>query len=425
MINHPGFALALRLIAAAMSFAFGILAARVLGVEGFGAFNMVLAFVNIGIVVSLLGHETLATRDVARSLGSPEGHADLKRYILQTARWVLLASIFVMLAELLMLWALPQGGRVPIEMWFMLALVVLIARTRFSQAIIRGAHKASLALVPDGILRPGLAMLGFAAMLAVGISSVSVIVVLMLGSALLAMLAGMYWEKKSLGSDKRVGSSAPPPEVAMPSKRPAFSGAMYASSILAVLGSQMAIIATSAIAGPEQAGLYAAAERFALAAALIGQAVYQAVASRLAALYAKGEHEAMRVLVRRVTRRVALGTLAVVAVIMFAARPLLMLYGPGFEAAQPVLMVLLVSVLINVSVGPVGMLLLMTHNERYHFAALIASVLTQMALFPWVISHYGVVGAAAVVLISTIVWNALMSNFVHRRLAINQCLIFA
>src|SRR5690606_17506584 len=117
-----------------------------------------------------------------------------------------------------------------------------------------------------------------------------------------ALLFGLRCERSIAGNPKYGQAAAQPTET--------FSMAIYLSSILAALISQLALIAMGVLADPSQAGMYAAAERFALAAALIGQAVYLAVASRLAALYSRGDIEPLRSLIRSVTRRVAVATMA-------------------------------------------------------------------------------------------------------------------
>ena len=58
------------------------------------------------------------------------------------------------------------------------------------------------------------------------------------------------------------------------------SYAMFASSLFAVLDSQLALIMVGNLSGAAQAGLYSGAERFSLAASLVGQAIYMAIAQK-------------------------------------------------------------------------------------------------------------------------------------------------
>ncbi len=297
MLNHPVIALILRVCAVTLSFGFSVIAAHVLGLKNFGIFNVLLSFVNVGVVFALLGHETFATRKIAASLTSLD--TDVRKAILQylhcASRYVWLAGILVCLFEAIIIWCLPIGRKAPFEMLLLIVLILFIARTRLSQGIIRGEHRAALAIVPDGILRPGIAIAGLSIMLLAGMDAVSIVVGILLGSSIIGLLFGKHWESKTLVVDNKRGVNIAARKKGSQGVSAFFSPAIYSSSILAVLSSQMAIIATGNLANLEQAGLYAAAERFALAAAIIGQTVYQAMASRFAVLYAEGDHQSLRV----------------------------------------------------------------------------------------------------------------------------------
>lgn len=417
-LNHPAVALVLRLAAAALSFVFGIAAARLLGIDGFGLVSVMLGIINVGVVFALLGHETLATREVAALRRGADPRATWA-YSRSAARQVWLAGIIVLFVLVFVVSLLPLGKRVGAEFIALLLLVPLMARTRLSQGIIRGAHQASLSLVPDGIVRPGLAVLMLGGLILAGVQAELGFVLAMNGCALVALVLGKRWERGALA---RVTASEAGDT---PSEPCHFSMPIFASSILAVLVSQLALIATGLLATPTEAGLYAAAERFSLAAALVGQAVYLAVASRFAALHVTGDIGALRDLIRKVTRSVTLATLLVCGVLAIASEPLLGLYGTGFADAASVMHVLLLSVLFNAGAGPTGQVLLMTRNEGDHMAAMAWSLAVQLALIMLLVPSHGVMGAAWAVLVSTLVWNGLMMYYVRRRLALNPVLAFA
>lgn len=425
-LNHPAAALALRIVAAALSFAFGIVAARLLGIESFGVVSVLLGFVNVGVVVSLLGHETLATREVA-SLGRTAGvtgESAVAAYSRSAARQVWLTGCVVLVAVALIVIFLPSGQQAGVEFLPLLLLIPLIARTRLSQGLIRGAHRASLSLVPDGIVRPGLAIVALAALVYAGSEIGYAFATVMIACAVVGLAVGRAWERHALAALPQAKPNAAAVGAVAEGGRH-FSTPIFVSSVLAVLVSQIALISTGLLSTSADAGLYAAAERFSLAAALIGQAVYLAVASRFAALYAHGETDQLRALIRKVTRSVAGATLVICLVFGLAAGPLLALYGHGFASAIPVLQVLLVSVLCNAFAGPTGQVLLMTRHEGDHLKAMFASLLVQAMLIAALVPEHGVVGAAWAVLLSTLVWNGLMMYFVRRRLSINPFLAWA
>lgn len=417
--NHPATTLVLRIAAAGLSFAFSILAARLLGIETFGVVSVLLGFVNVGVVFALLGHETLATREVA-ILRRNVGPNAVRDYMRSASRQIWFAGAGALLVLALIIILLPVAKHAGPVLSLLLLLVPLIARTRLSQGAIRGAHLAGLALVPDGILRTGLSVLLLCALMLSGLQADRGFVMVMIFCASVALLMGRMWERGVF-----VKHQPSPGLVEEQTKTRHFSLHIFLSSILAVLVSQAALIAAGLLATPAEAGMYAAAERISLASALIGQAVYLSVASRFAALHASGEIAALRVLIRKVTRSVSIVTFLVCGTLSFAAAPLLGLYGSTFSVATPILQVLLLSVLFNASAGPTGHVLLMTRNESDHLRSMAVSLFIQTILIASLVPTYGVLGAAWSVFISTLVWNGLMMYFVQRRLALNPLLAFA
>lgn len=411
-LDRPVFALAFRLVAAALSFGFGIAAARLLGMERFGIASVLLGIVNVGVVFALLGHETLATRQVATLDAS-----SVQRYRRSAARHTWLAGGVILFLLLLVIAFLPLGTEAGTAFLALLVLVPLIARTRLSQGLLRGAHRASLSLVPDGIARPGLAILFLLSLGFAGYTGSTAFALAMLLSAVLALAFALLLERRTLSG---IGQASSAPAAAR-----RFSAAIFISSILAVLVSQLALIATGILASAADAGLYAAAERFSLAAGLVGQAVYLAVASRLAAHHARGETAQLRALVRKATRGVTLATLLLCGGIVLAARPLLDIYGTGFAAAEPVLLILLAGVFFNAFAGPTGQLLLMTRNEQDHMRIMFVSLVSQAVLIAFLVPMLGYLGAAWAVLLSTVIWNGLMMYFIKKRLALNPLLAWA
>ncbi len=411
-LDQPAYALAFRLIAAALSFGFGIAAARMLGVERFGLASVLLGIVNVGVVFALLGHETLATRQVA-TLGARAVNIYRRSAVRQS--W--LAGLVVLVLTALVVALLPLGAQAGTALLALLVLIPLITRTRLSQGLIRGAHRASLSLIPDGIARPGLAIIFLLTLSLAGHTGNAAFVLTMVLSAVLALIYGIVLERRTLAGHAVSGAKE--------SVAKGFSSAIFFSSILAVLVSQLALIATGALSSAADAGRYAAAERYALAAGLVGQAVYLAVASRLAAHHVRGEAGQLRALVRKVTRGVSAATLLLCVIVALAAQPLLGIYGNGFAEAEPVLHILLASVFINAFAGPTGQLLLMTRHEQDHLRAMFVSLVVQAALIAVLVPVYSLVGVAWAVLISTLIWNGLMMYFIRRRLTMNPLLIWA
>jgi len=415
--NHPAIALVTRIGAAGLAFAFSLVSARLLGIAEFGSFSMALALLNMGVVLGMCGHETLATRQTARRV--LEGDGDVAGFISSARRQVWGAS-FLFAAALAVLLVSTPSLNLPAGYLGCCLSLPFIAQARLAQSTIRGAHRAAISIVPDGLIRPvaAIAALGaLAAFSSIGPTEMSVAIVT--GGAL-AFISGRVLEHNAIPTSRTLIRSAPAQQ-----EKTSVSLSIYASSVIAATVSQFSVIALGIFSVPTETGLYSAAERFSVAVAIIGQSIYLAIASRIAAAHKTNDLETLRLLVRRATLGASTLTVTVALAVWLFADQFLSLYGPDYLAGQTVLGLLLLSVVINTLSGPTGQLLLMTGHERLHLISLLASVGLQFALVPVVAPTHGALGVSIILCISTLTWNALMMTWMKRKIGLNPILLWA
>lgn len=410
LANHAYATLALRLLAAALNFVLGIAIARLVGVEGYASYNVMLAVANVATACALLGHDTLANRQIATA-------SDPGAYLRAAARqvWVAAALATACAALLVHLPGLTQHAATGFVA--LLLLIPLTARTRLAEAALRGAHRASLAIVGDGVLRPAAILLACGAWAVAGTAtaasgSAAVVVVVIVVAGLGTLLLNLRWEALSV-----------PPRRSAAGAGQTLSLQLYAASLLSIATNQAPTLVAGLLPEPAAAGRYAAAERLAFATALIAQAVYLAIASRLAAAHAAGDRVGFERLAILQTRRVTLATVVVCALVAAGADPLLAWYGADFVAARPALLGLLLVPLVGAAAGPVGPALTMTGHERDYLAAMALSVIVQVAAYLLLVPVHGLDGIVAGVVAGTLVWNAAMAIQVQRRLGIGAPLL--
>jgi O-antigen/teichoic acid export membrane protein len=87
-------------------------------------------------------------------------------------------------------------------------------------------------------------------------------------------------------------------------------------------------------------------------------------------------------------------SLALTLVILVAGEPLLMLFGPEYVAAQPVMMILAVGMLARASVGPAERLLTMLGHQRICAWAYVAAFAFNFGACVLLVPSYGTIGAA-------------------------------
>jgi len=152
--------------------------------------------------------------------------------------------------------------------------------------------------------------------------------------------------------------------------------------------------------------------------------VNAAAAPRFASLWAHAEVERLQRLLSRLAGLIFWPSLAVAAGLALLATPLLSLFGVGFAAARPALLVLLVGQLVNAATGSVGYLLTLTGHHREATRALGFSALACVVLAAVGTAALGLTGAALGSTLGFALWNVALHRIVVRRLGMHPS-IFA
>jgi O-antigen/teichoic acid export membrane protein len=96
----------------------------------------------------------------------------------------------------------------------------------------------------------------------------------------------------------------------------------------------------------------------------------------------------------------------------------LALFGSDFTVGSSALAILIVSQLLNVAAGPVGILLVMCGGERLAAVGVGCGVIANIALNAVLNPILGLTGAAIASLVSVACWNGLLILFSVRRLRV-------
>lgn len=399
--------------------------ARTVDVGIFGVLSVLLALINMAVVFAVLGHDTLATRNIGSIyLHSNEMRQQVFKYIRRIYRDVLIGSLLGMALITVFASARLFEPDTPLALKSLVLLVPAISLIRINEGLTRGAHRPVKALIPDGVVRPACAVVLFLVFILFGGGMWISLSAAMLISTGLAIVVSFLFRYAALASVLDHGRNAESGFV-RPSDLISFSPSIYYSSVVAVFSSQLGLVLVGSMTGPAEAAAYSVAQRYAIATALISQGIYQAISSQVAARYSSGELAGLRLLTRRVCRVATGSSLVCALVIASGSSTLLGLFGEEYRDAAPVLYILLLSVMVNVASGPVGVLLLMTGNESKHFNSLVVSVITQAVLLGLLIPRFGALGAAWATLAATLAWNAIMAINVRKALGFRLILFFA
>lgn len=383
---------------AVASFALSWLIARQFGAAGVGLYSVALTTATLCATLSLMGLEYVTVRQAARTLalGSPgearRALAAATRQLSVTA--LVLAAALFLLREPIAVRLLGQPEAAPF-LGVMAAAIPLVAFTRLASAGLRGGGKVLISQVIDGPIATGFAAIGLAGAMALGLARESLLpAVLYALFAMLAVLIGWValrrvargWGPASGGRPVLLRTGIP---------------------ILIITLSQLfvdwfALMVLTAQGDAAQAGLFRVAFQIVGVLNLLNVASESILAPVIAQEHAAGNRGRIAQVVSRTALLLVAAGAPLLLVCIFAPQWILGLFGPEFTAAATPLVILALGQFVNLAMGPIGGVLIMTHHERWSLAYGVVAALGATLLCLWLIPKMGVTGAAIAVTASTV-----------------------
>lgn len=400
-------------LAMALAFGLQIMLARALGPVGFGIYSLSFSVLLMIIIVALQGHDVGAIR-IAAPLIASRAFAEFEQYRTAVNKRIWLLGSMIPLGILLFS---VLSGRLSSGFWQVMILmafaVPFIARSRFSQGILRAGGRPTQAYLPEGIVPP-LLMIPLVSLLAY-LMELQVLAV----GAIFLLAAVANWSS-AIAFEKRVV----PASANFKRKQPTYAlqnwrkvtAPIYLSSMLAVANDQVVFLMLGAMQGEYAAGLFSSAGRFMVIAGMVGTTLYFSHASTMSVLYGKGDMAGLAGEVGRITRLATALTLAICLPLMIWPEFFLGLFGSQFTEAVTPFRILVLASFINVAMGPVGLLLNMCEYERTHTRILAVTLVFSALLGVVLVPLWNITGAAVAMLLSTLFWNGFMLYVVRSRI---------
>jgi len=164
--------------------------------------------------------------------------------------------------------------------------------------------------------------------------------------------------------------------------------------LLAMTDAQISIYIISVLIGPKSVGIYQAALQ-PLNIILMGLvAAGVSIQPRLAAAWSLQQKSTAQELVSRATRFSSAIALGVGVPLILSAKVILHLYGPSFQGADILLIILTGAQIVRGLTGPIGVTLMMTGNQRRLFYFDSIFLLIKIAAIIVGIHYFGLIGAA-------------------------------
>ena len=391
-----------------LGFLTSILLARTLGPDEFGRYVYAFSVISLAALPVGTALNQFVMRESARAfaLDSP---ALIKGLIKRSYVWV--SSIGLLVCVSLWCWVNAQSDDTTL-VWG-LPIIPLMALVALRTELLRGAGLILKSQWPDMVLRPlSFVVLTCGLMVTNALTAATVLVAY--GAALVITLftivrlfrSGIaterYRETQAEFDDGRWISSMP---WFMAISAIGASSTLSGAIILGLVGTDVSQVAAF------QLGL-----SFSALVGLPLVIVNLVVGPQITQWWEAGDKDACVALLSKMTRLAAGVSLVGGALVLYMPEIILsVFYGDTYEYGVKTLQVLVVSQMLNVAFGPVGLALTLSGFERQAFTGQLAGLLVSLSITVMLVGEWGAVGAAVGAFAGLLVWNIWMAFQVRRQ----------
>jgi O-antigen/teichoic acid export membrane protein len=404
---------------AGLTFLAQLVIARKIGAPSYGIYSYVMAWTTLLSYMAALGFNIALLRFLAAYTAT--GQWSLARGIIRFAfRRSLLVAMAIAIgggaAELLLDHDFPQ------EMAIGLATVPLAVLYVLGSSTVRALGGVISAIAPERLVRDGLMMVlvVLAGMLSARpVDASTVLIALLISSAVTAGIVGLSLRKLW------------PPQLraAVPEYAP---GDWWYLALpvmimigLEVLMSRAGVILLGWIGDTRSAGIFALGLNLALLLALPRMAVGTFFSPTVSKLHAHQKDTELQNLFGRATALSLSGTIALALPLLVLMTPLLRLFGHDFSATAPIATILIVGQIFAAATGPQMNLLTMTGHEWAATVILVVGAIINITACAVGIVLFGAIGAAVATATINVAWNAAMGIYLYKRVNMLPGLVYA
>ncbi len=415
-----GTAFLIRVASAAIIYLTQVLLARWMGRFEFGIYVYVWAWVGFLGMPSALGLAYSAQRFIPEYKALGDG--DRLRGFLRGSRWLCLGfgtAVAVALAGTVVLF----GGEIA-PYYFLPFIAASLALPIFpvssaQDSIARAFNWINLALVPAFILHPLIIMATMAAIHLYGLPVTALYGVITASAAFwIVIIIQVVLLGRRLRRDVAPGARRYEVKEWLRTSLPIF----LVDSFFILLAS-VDILILQLFVGPADVAVYYAATKTLVLISFVYFGVAAASAHRFSQYHVAGETEKLARFVNDTIRWTFWPSLAVAIGLLVAGKPLLGLFGPGFEEGYPLIFVLVIGLLARASVGPSERLLNMVGQQRACAFIYACAFSVNLVLCLLLIPRFGLLGAACSTATAVVCESVLLFVVTKRRLGLHIFII--
>lgn len=361
--------------------------------------------------VTLLGTDTGLVKWMPAHLASGR-RGDLPRTLVVSAVPVLVvalvaaAGLYVVAPALAPAMVGSDAASIMTTMLRALALVLPVAALHdLVQAATRGTGSMRPTVVVENIGR-------------IGLQSAAVLGVFLLGGGpvalavawsvpyLAGLVAGLWWLHRLVGRATK-GEGPVTPWLTLAREFWAYTAPRAIARVTQTALKRSDIVLVAALASPAEAALYTAATRFVVVGQLFVQSVQQALSPHISSLFARGETRAASSVFQAATLWSMIASWPLYLVTAGFATELMQIFGPGYDVAAPVVVILSLTMLLATACGPVDSVLLMAGRSWLSLRNSVVALAVNVGLNLVLIPLDGIRGAATAWSVAIVVRNVL------------------
>ena len=407
------FIFASRVIGAVLAFLTHVLLARWMGAAELGIYVLAFSWCTLLSIITGLGYPTASLRIIGQGLARNDPQ-HIRGFIRHC--WLVVTGSGLVIAALGIALILVTRERIPAGyvMPFSIALLCVPVFTLLRMNL-RIAHALSwfkLAFLPNTALRPLLFIILVFAVWSADVQLTSSMAMSLHLAAICLIAIGQFAILKPMLNQE------------LKEAEPSYDSGSWlriaAPLLLITLFTQffpeISVVLAGSMLSADEIAVFNASFRTALLIAFGLNAVNAIMTPRLSRLYAAGDREQLQRLISVSVHLKFWPALLAVIVLALFGEQILALFGDDFKSGYETLVLLSLSQLVLAAVGPVDVLLSVTGHQnrclRVFALALVATVILNLLLVP----QFGMVGAAATVLLVVIFWAIWLHMLVVRHL---------
>ena len=407
LLRKAGGSAVLKASSLLLGFLTSILLARTLGPDEFGRYVFAFSVISLAALPVGTALNQFIMRESARAfaLDSP---ALIKGLIKRSFVWVPSIGLLVCVS----LWCWVSGRSDDATLIWGLPIIPLMALVALRTELLRGAGLILQSQWPDMVLRPlSFVVLTCGLMITSALTAGTALVAY--GLALVITLCTVVWLFRSgIATKKYRETQAEFDDGRWLRSMPWF---MAISAIGAGSTLSGAIILGLVNADVSQVAAFQLGLSFSALVGLPLVIVNLVVGPQITQWWEAGDKDSCVALLSQMTRLAACVSLVGGAAVLYLPEIILgVFYGDVYEYGVKTLQVLVVSQMVNVAFGPVGLALTLSGFERQAFTGQLVGLMMSLSVTVMLVGEYGAAGAAVGAFAGLLVWNIWMAFQVRR-----------